>query len=60
MYKELDFNLGGSPNKEFIQRIARFNIPLSQEIKNRGGERFTRPLPSCIYPTAREDTTEHS
>jgi hypothetical protein len=34
MYKELDFNLGGSPEKEFIQRISRFNIPLSQEIKN--------------------------
>jgi hypothetical protein len=33
-YKELDFHLGGSPEKEFIQRITRFNSPLEQEIKN--------------------------
>jgi hypothetical protein len=32
-YKDLDFHLGGSPKKEFIQRITRFNIPLEQEIK---------------------------
>jgi hypothetical protein len=59
MYKDLDFPLGSVLNKEFVQRISRFNIPLNQDIKNIEGAKDSR-VPYLVMVTRQRGKSQQN